>query len=499
MNKLGKVSLVLSLFCFLITLGLKLAISDWMPFFSVGLGFGLFFFVFSVAINFKYFRGVVHSESLQFVVKSLVTVGLALGLLMVSNFIIFKQGWSFDITSNKMHSLSGLTQALVKAIPEEVTFYYFHVDNQQVQGFEKRVREEVQRYQALNSKLHFKSYSVFQRPDLAKKFGIGDEESSLFIEYKGRTERVADLQEAAITNAFLKLTKDPKKIYFLENNDARSINDESTFGLSGLKMQLERLHYKIDRLDNLDQLPADMALLALVGPRKRLDDADFTKLRNYLEKGGSLLIAADPGEDHNLNPFLKDYQIELKNHFMFSDQAQAGQSKLLVLGHPGQDHHEITRTLLEGQNPILFIASSVEIVPLDNPSQQISPILQHLPTTVGRKDIDVKSEVVTQGPQIAAVLSEGTGDNRYRLLVVADSDFLTNQFNTQAGNFDFALSLFSYLTKDEDLMRMKSPQPQTTYLLLTQSQLNLYVVFFVLPFAGLFFVVALFLRLRRYF
>ncbi len=500
MNRLGKVSLILSLFCFLVTVGFKLALSGWMPFLSLGLGVALFFFVFALVVNIKYLKVLLKSESLHFVGKSLLVIFLSFVLLVSLNYIVFKINFFKDMTDNKIHSLQPLTVSLLRALPEKVEFFYFHVDNEFVKGFEKIVRDEVQRYKNINNNIIFHSYSVFKRPDLAKEFKVADEQSTLYLRYKGRIQRVSDLKEVDILNALLKLTKDPKKIYFLSSHKTRQIDDSSTFGLSSMKEQLERLHYQLDNLKSLDQIPVDATLLAIVGPRQQFLPQETLLLEKYLRAGGSLLMALDPGESGGYESFLKAFGIQFENNFIFDEQSQVGQSPLLVITHGGEDLHEVPRSLTDGQNPFFFISSSVEVLPEKVEGRQISSLLEYLPTAKARADIDPKSDVVKSGRMRAAVLSEGLEESDfYRLAVVGDSDFLTNQFSQQAGTFDFIVSLVSYLSKDEDLLKVRPSLPEATPLTLTQTQLNLYFLFFILPYAFIFFAGALFFKLRRFF
>lgn len=501
MNLLGKISLLLSVICLLLTLAFKIALTGSIPFIDYGLIFGFVFFIFALVINIKFLKNLVRSESLHFVGKSLVFFALTLVAVVLLNYINYKQNWTFDLTRNKIHSLPSLTKALVRAMDEDLNFYYFHVGNEKVRGFETQVRSALRPYMDLTPRVHLFSYNIFKRPSLAKRFKVGDEESSLFVEYKGRIQRVEELNESAITNSLLKLTKPPKKIYFVQSNDSRVLDDASTFGLNGLKIQMERLHYQVAALESLESIPKDAAILVMVGPRRPLSDQDQKYLEDYLSEGGAMLVAADPGEDHRLNSFLEKYGIKLNENFVFSSQAQASQSDLLVLTHGGRsNHHEVARNLPPGQNPALFVASTLEI--LDAPqgdSYKVEPVLEHLPNNLGRADIDKNSKVVSQGQQYAAAVSEGVTDHYYRLAVVGDSDFLTNQLYARPGNFAFALSLFAFLSKDEDLLKLKIPMADTTYLTLTQTQMNLYFLFFIVPFVGLFFILALFFKLRRLF
>jgi hypothetical protein len=499
MNTLGKIALILSLLCFLVTLGFKLALQGWIPFIGWGLGFAAFFFVFALVINFKYLLILIRSESLQFLGKSALLLTLVILILAVSNFIFHKQNWTVDLTRNQIHSLSNFTQVLLKAIPEPLGFHYFHTDNAQVRGYEPRVREFLAPYLRLNPQLQYQSHSIFKNPELAKKFKTGNEESLLFVEFKDRIARVSALTEPAVTNAILKVSKAPKKIYFVSGHGERQLEDDSTFGLSGVKVQLERLHYELEALEDLTQLPDDIALLVVVGPEQAFSDAELSQLRQHLQQGGALLIAADPGEAHNVNALTQDYGLTLEERFVFSDQAQSGQSKLLVLTHNANLEHAVAQSLNQGDNPILFISSALSLNPEVNPSVRLSPVLEHLPNSVGRADLDESSAIVGQGRQVAAAVAEGTGESRFRLALIADSDFLTNQFYAQPSNFNLLLGFMTFLSQDEDLLRMRPPQPETTYLIVTGTNLNLYFLFLILPYCLIFFVLALFFKLRRFF
>ena len=508
MNFLGKISLILSLSCFLLTLGFKMALGGWMPFMFFGFGFGFFFLVFAVVVNFKNFKALMGSKSLHFLGKSSLVIGLTVLLLGALNYILSQKPLLFDLTKNKIHSLSPFTEELIHSLDGDVNFYYLHVDNKRVVGYKNIVKKEVEKFKVVNPKIHFESYSVFKRPDLAKKFGVIDEESSLLVEYKGRVRRIYELEEKAFVNALLKLSKPSKKLYFLQLKDERSLESRSTFGLKGFKQQLERLHYKVDRIDSLEKLPEDMVVLALVGSRKPFSEKERDQLNLYLQNGGALFVALDPGEDHDLNPFLEIYGVRVDNNFIFANQAQAGQSRLLVLTHKGKSQHKVGQGLQDGQNPALFLSSSVSI--LDETSitddrnftLKVTPLLEHLPTSKAHRDVDPSSPIVSENRLWASVISEGTrdGDDKtFRLAVVGDSDFITNQFYSKKANFDFAFGLFSYLSQDEDLLRIKPGLPQITYLILTQTQMNHYFVFFILPFPFIFFISAIFFRLRRLF
>ena len=502
MNWLGKISLILSILCFLVTLGLRAVLGDWILFIDVGFGFGLFFLLFSIIINRRYFVMLIQSKRFLFNIKNMVLVTVFSIFLIALNYIVVQQRWSFDLTENKIHSLSPFTQNLVESLDEDVRFYYLYIDSKKTRGFENIVRREMEKYMILNPRIHFESHTIYKRPDLVKKFKVGDEESSLYMESKNRIHRIQDLQEREFVNAFFKLTREPKKLYFLELKNERSIENRSTFGLLELKQQLMRLHYEVDRISSLENLPEDIAVLILAGSREPFSSEEQGQLDQYLQKGGSLLVALDPGENHNLNPFFEKYGLQVENNFIFSEQTQADQSQLQVLTHIGQSQHEVSLKLGEGKNPVFFVSSSISILDSVNKKIQVTSLLEYLPNSVVHKDIDPSSPKIKQDHRLAAVISEQNSGSSFRLAVAGDSDFLTNGFYAQKANFEFILNLFSYLSQDEHLLKLdftKSILPKTTYTKITNTQMRYYAVFFILPFCFIFFILGIFFKIRRRF
>ena len=147
------------------------------------------------------------------------------------------------------------------------------------------------------------------------------------------------------------------------------------------------------------------------------------------------------------------------------------------------------------------MASPLKVYASDLSKMNVTPVLSFSPSSSSHQSMDASSPRVSQGAQLAALITEAklnTG-KYFRVFVVGDSDFLSNQFFSQHANFDFSLGLMSYLSKDEELMKYRARKPKTTYLLVTQAQMNIYYLFFVLPFIALFFIASIFLKLRRLF
>ena len=217
--------------------------------------------------------------------------------------------------------------------------------------------------------------------------------------------------------------------------------------------------------------------------------------------GGSLFLAIDPGESHSLANLSKSFGVEFQNSFIFDSTAQAGQSDLLVFVNPSKSGHELSEIVDSNKRPLFFMASPLKVYSSKAIKMNVMPVLSFSPSSTSHESMDKNSPMVTQGSQLAALISEGRLNvgTSFRVFVVGDSDFLSNRFFAQHANFDFTLGVMSYLSKDEELAKLRPRKAKTTYLIVTQTQMNIYFLFFVLPFIGFFFIVAIFLKLRRLF
>lgn len=496
MNKIGKLSLILSLLCVLLVFALQAVMSGWMPFYNFGFGFSLFFLFFGLMTNIPFLKQWFRSDILKFFLNSLSQLFLIFIFLLLLNLLMYRLNPTFDLTQDKRHSLSPYTQELLQKMDGPIDFYYFYNDSNETKGFEPLVREEVEMYRRYKSQINWQSHSVFKRPDLAKQFKVGPEESSLYIKYHDKIQRVSNLKEIDFAHAFLKLIKEPKKIYFLQGHQESSIKQTTPFGLSGIKEQLERLHYQVAELTDIRSRPQDMALLVIAGPEKTISDIDFNHIMDFFKEGGSVLIAADPLEEHNMSLHLKKLGLDFGEHLVFSTSQNKDQPPVLARTY-SKKKHKITKLLEEGKSPSFFIATSIDLLKSPNPDWQYTPLLNYLPGSVGHRDLDADSAVVKEGELIASYLIETKSEPLGRMIVVGDSDFMNNQFYSQSAQFDFALGLFSYLTEDEDLLKYRSPLPESLTLILTKTQMNIYLIFLILPLTLIYFILALFMKLRR--
>jgi ABC-2 type transport system permease protein len=70
--------------------------------------------------------------------------------------------------------------------------------------------------------------------------------------------------------------------------------------------------FDIDTLSlDYQDIPADVKILVLADPKSALSAASLDKLRQYIDKGGNMLILGEPGKQQMLNPMLQQLGVRL--------------------------------------------------------------------------------------------------------------------------------------------------------------------------------------------
>jgi ABC-type uncharacterized transport system involved in gliding motility auxiliary subunit len=98
-----------------------------------------------------------------------------------------------------------------------------------------------------------------------------------------------------------------------------------------------------------------------------------------------------------------------------------------------------------------------------------------------------------------AVAAEAEKEGKWRLVVVGDSDFLTNGQLANAGNANLAANLVNWLGKKEESLGIAPRQPEQVSLVLSASQLRaiMLVSLVGLPALGIVLGLAVWWRRRR--
>ncbi len=439
------------------------------------LALGVIFMVLYVIARPQQVRETVTGRGVRYGSNALLLVVAFIGLIGLLNFLSGRYNGRYDLTANKSQSLSELTIKALQDLkePVRVTAFYttLRADPQSRQDAEDKLKE----FARYSDKFTYRFLDPQAEPQIANDYKV-QFDSTIVFERGTRRENALNTDEQTLTNTLLKVSQDKQPIvYFTTGHGEHGIDDSGEIGYSGIKAPLEAFNFKFDTI-NLrtltSTLPSDITALVIAGPKQKFDPDEVTKVKDYLDKNGRVLLMADPQTDTGLDSVLKSWGLTLRNDAVFdSSSSVPGRPQLLVVqsykGH-------VTTANLAGFS--LFLPNSRSIVMDSTPptGKNVSSLFSSSPNSWGETNFDsIKNQnpqldvnVDVKGPLDLANAAEAFGGDRpARLLVIGNSSFLSNgtlrSVQGAVANGDFFVGIMNWLAGQENLIAIP-PKPATS-------------------------------------
>ena len=405
----------------------------------------------------------------------------------------------WDWTEAQTHSLAQGTVDVLGAIPQDglVEVYAFYT-----RGGEGAAKKELEKYEYVSPRVKVRFFDPNERPDLAHKFEISNKEGVVVVcdgpcETAKGTVKAVDVSEQSLTRAIRQAVSTKKKVYFLKGHGEASPTDDKGPGASAVRGGLEDENVTVTELllANEAAVPADADAVVIAGPDHALQDRELELLDQYLQQGGSLLVAVDPAVTSNLEGQVEKWGVELGTEIVVEQQLQLFAGPQLGVQPVVQSYgkHPITEKL--AGNPTLFrlarpvrkaAGSDAVVVELAMTSDK-SWGETDTAGLLASKPVGLDAGVDKPGPLAVAVAREFSppqGKTRGgRLVVFGDSDFLRNRYVTQFYNGDLFLNTASWLTGSEEFATIDRKRPRVASVNMTLEQFSdfRFLALFALP------------------
>ncbi|RDH83690.1 MAG: hypothetical protein DIZ77_00690 [endosymbiont of Seepiophila jonesi] len=336
----------------------------------------------------------------------------------------------------------------------------------------EKIESFIERYHRFKPDLTLKFIDPIQHPGAARRQGI-TLSGELLIDYRGRQERLQQLDEITLTNAFHRLLRtETHWLVGLEGHGERSLLGEANHDLGLFGSVLQQKGIKTISLNLVDtpDIPDNTSLLVVASPQKALLPAELSRLQSYLEQGGNLLLLLDPGQDTALRPLLASLSLEtLPGTLVDANVRELGiddPSIALVSRYPP---HPVTRNF----NLITLYPQALALQSSVSSPWHVVPLLQTLQNSwneTGALQGEIQRDPdagESPGPlTIGYAMSREKNGGTQRVIVVGDGDFLSNAYVGNAGNQDLGITLINWLTTEENL-NIQSHQATDMTLLLS--------------------------------
>lgn len=425
------------------------------------------------------------------------TVGsvlLVLGILVAVNWISNRQNKRWDFTETKQYSLSDQSKKVVQGLKAPVNVKVFHAADGR-KAFEDRLTE----YQYLSGQVKVEYFDIDASPLEAQKYEI-QQYGTMVFEHAGRTERTTQNTEQDVTNAIIKVVEGKaKKVYFVEGHGERNSAGGDARGLSQIAEAMKSDNFETAPLPLAQQgaVPEDASVVVIAGPTTDLLQGEVDALSTYLGRGGKLLLMIDAPDASggpampNLIGLARSWGFDIGTDVVLDAsgmgrQLGVGPQVPLAMRYPA---HPITNGFrymtaypmarsvgpIEGGTDGRIPSSLVETSPQSYGEKDLKELYssgkpEPDPKTDKMGPISIAAAVSAEAPNAPPAASPDDPKPEARMVVVGDSDFISNGALAIQGNRDLFLNMANWLAQQENLIAIRPVDPADRRIQLTEDQ-----------------------------
>jgi ABC-type uncharacterized transport system involved in gliding motility auxiliary subunit len=420
---------------------------------------------------------------------------IVLGILVGLEALSMNHNWRLDLTKNRRYSLATQTRKLLETLDAPIRAYAFYQEGDPAR---KAAEDVFDLYKYHSKHFDWEFVDPDRFPLKAEKYKVSTY-NIIVLEQGDRFERAFSIEEERITNALLKLSRKEKRvIYCLQGHGEHGLDDVEREGYSQAKKAMEDENYEVKTLilARKGVVPDDADVVLVGGPQKVLYEEEQQALKTYLERGGNLLIMADPQHAPEMDAFLHPFGIVLGQDIVVDPDSRFLGGDYLLPPIVEYEPHPITRDFR--QSPYLaYLPLARSVRPADESPEGVT--VEVLARTgagswaevdldrVKRGEAELDPETDVDGPvpvAVVATVQPKGGGEQARIVVFGDSDFVSNRAidPDRSANQDLFLNALNWLAEQEDLISIRVKSAASRPVILSPGQQTLIFVLVVVAF-----------------
>ncbi len=454
------------------------------------------------------------------------TVGttiVVLAILVVINMCVsaLPLKWtSFDLTSNDLYSISDQTEQILESLDEPVKVYWIVQDGSEDDAVEKLLAN----YADLSKDFTYEKIDPVANPSFTSQYTTdsiynnslvvvnSDETKSRFVSYydiysysydDNYNEVVEYSGESALTSAVNYVTTDTQtKAYYLTGHGEDSIPTNLQSSMENDNLTTEELN-----LVSEEGVPDDCEALIIYSPARDISSKELTKIEDYMENGGNILLITDCDAEglENVEELMDEYGIEPVDGMVVEDDSNYFMSNYPNYLLPSIGSHDITDPISEGNYYVLLpVAQGAELEEKDDvtttallstTSEAYSKIDGIKATKAEKEDGDIEAD--DDGFALAVAAENST--NGSKLVWVGSSNIANSSVDeaVSGANTDMLLNSMGWMCEIEDSISIRAKTVDNEYLSLTAAQTNRWTVIMVILIPLAFVASGIYVWLRR--
>lgn len=407
-----------------------------------------------------------------------------LGIIVVINFLAFKNPKRWDLTEAKEHTLAPETIHILNSLKDPVTAEAFYTSR-----MDKSSAETLLDNFAFSAKDSF-SYQFIDpeaNPIEAQAAKI-TRDGTIVLKIGDRQEQVTYPSEQEITSALVRLANPGERnVYFSIGHGEFDTQNNSDTSLTQLSQVLTNKNYGVKTLNliNNPTVPEDAKVLIIAGPKLPFTESEVKGIDSYVQNGGSLVVLTEPREitfqdqTDYLEKYLDDqWGIVSDNDIVIDPNVNPS---LIALAQ-SYGKHSVTEKLMN----VATIFPTSHSIQINTHSDQVSAtvLITTSDMTWGETDfeglsnneINPDQETDFLGPLTLAAALENS-NTQSRLVMFGDTDFASDKYFQEYGNSDLIVNSIDWAAAQDNLISL-TVRNQVTRMMQPPTQFTLGLILF---------------------
>ncbi len=404
--------------------------------------------------------------------NALVLTLAVLGILIIVNLFVFNHDVSWDLTEDKVNTLTPETMDILGNMQLPVFAQAFYSPNVSLDTAETLLSNFKRNS---NGMFDYEFIDPYQDPVAANQAGI-TRDGTVVLSSADSSEPLSYLNEENLVNGIIKLQNpETTTIYVLTGHgEADFFNSDSDHAMTNLREALEAKNYIINSLNlvSTPTIPSNANAIIIAAPQIPLGQDEVDLISAYLDKGGALILFSEPpfltqqgsDQDNPLWTYLQDnWGLTFGNNMIVDTSIDP--PEVAIADQYGD--HPITAAV-QGYITFYPTAHSIQSTPVSDVTETdlvLTPAQSWAETDVegitnGQAAYDGND---IAGPITLAVAAENNSTGA-RVVVFGDSDFASDYYISAYGNRDIAIGTVDWAAENENLISLTPKETITRVL-----------------------------------
>jgi ABC-type uncharacterized transport system involved in gliding motility auxiliary subunit len=381
---------------------------------------------------------------------------LAIGAL--AGYLSLRYERIYDWTAARRHTISEATQTVLAGLDQPVTVSAYMA---KASPLREQARFLLERYQRVKPDMVLEFVDPDLDPDRVRKAGVRFD-GEMVVRYGEREQHVDGVSEDSLTNALQSLARGGERwLAFVQGHGERDPQGKANHDLGLFGTQLSNRGFRVQPLvlAQTAAVPDNTALLVIASPQSDWLDAEVSVVRDYLQRGGNLLLLTEPGPPRGLGSLLTELGVGTRPGTIVDPTSQKlgldNAALTLIAEYPAHPATAGFKILT-----LFPYAAALQLQPADG--WEHAALLETADGAWAETDAMSGNVAFDDGADAPGPLTVGVamtrpgkgaaGSSQQRVAVIGDGDFLSNTYLGNSGNLDLGMRLFTWLTGDDRLI-----------------------------------------------